>query len=567
MLRSVIDRSSRYLLCLLVGLVCCWHNVSASNVVVYTNANIYTLDESNPTAEAIAFTNDGLILKVDSNESVVSEFGEGTDLNGAMILPGFQDAHIHAVEAGQFGAFCTLSQFGRERTWLRDLRQCAEDQDGWPWVLAAGVNISHLLKTVDQPVELADKAVPDRPLLVVDDLGHGAWGNSQAIKQSGLSQPDDNHPGSIVVRDSRGKLSGIVLESAAQQLIDAVRLPPGWRRDFGLDYALEEFRRHGITTVSDAGGFVPRGHPNLWYESLADGELTVRASNAFYLYPQLDPARQIAALVAQLDDSVDQQLRFNQVKIYVDGILSQTTGLVLKDYNKSLDLPLDGRRGFSYFDRDVLFRYARELSTAGFQLHFHATGDMGVRTALDALEQADPQSGPHRITHLYLVDPEDIPRFAELDVVADFQLTPSSTDRDYRVDIGQLIGDRNQRLMPLREIADTGALVVISSDWDADELSPLRKLQSALAWPSGPRSLHDALEMMTLNAAKLLKHDHLTGSLVTGKRADLVVLSENLFEVDVSQLSRVKVLMTYLDGEIVYQAASFEASDSQFNSR
>lgn len=539
-----------------VSLSCVSLIAEATEPRVYVNARVYTMNPEQPRAEAFAINEGGKLVAVGTNEEVLNRYSEGEDLNGAMVLPGFHDAHVHAVEAGTYGAFCFLTQHGRVRTYRNEILECAKSQADWPWVLAAGANIPNLVSQIGDPLEFADKLVPDKPLLVVDDLGHGAWGNSLAFAESGLDKLEQDPSGGMLMRHKGGRLNGVVLEATAQVLIDAARLPDGWQRsqDFGLNYALGEFARHGITSVSDAGGYWPRDHVSVWYQAAEAGELTVRTSNALYVYPHLNPDEQIRELIELYDDDANDGVRFNQVKIYVDGILSQTSGLLLRAYDGAIDLPLKERNGFRYFQTESLFKYASELSAAGFQLHFHTTGDLGARLALDAIEQSSPKSGPHRITHLYLVDPKDFPRFKQLNVVADFQLPPSVTESDYAQWMKMLLGDRSEHLMPLRSLSDSGAQVVISSDWDADELSPLIKLRSALSWPEGPRDLQNALEMMTINPARLLKQDHLTGSIEVGKAADLVILDQDLFELSVEEFSEVKVLGTIFAGEFVYES-------------
>jgi predicted amidohydrolase YtcJ len=318
---------------------------------------------------------------------------------------------------------------------------------------------------------------------------------------------------------------------------------------------LETMAENGITTVSDAGGYWPQGHQKVWQMALDQGTLTVRASNALYVYPDLPFDEQIAALTALYSNDPDSLLRFNQAKLYVDGILEQRTGAVLEPYLPGEGIDHGFASGFEYFGVDALNLYSKTLSDIGFQLHYHVTGDRGARMALDAIAQSDPAPGPHRLTHLYLLDAADYPRFQELGVVADFQLAPSSLDPDYNDFIRGFIGDRADRMMPAGTLAALGADVVMSSDFDADELSPLVKIQAALERPvDGAPDVQTAIEWTTINPARLLQHDDMTGTIEVGKFADLVVIDRDITELPVDQIGTSQVMATLLQGEAVFDA-------------
>jgi predicted amidohydrolase YtcJ len=216
-----------------------------------------------------------------------------------------------------------------------------------------------------------------------------------------------------------------------------------------------------------------------------------------------------------------------------------------------------GEYGFEYFgNEDTLKNVATSLSNSGFQLHFHVTGDRGAKLALNAIEVSNQSSGPHRLTHCYLVAEADHGRFQELNAVADFQLASSSVNLDYEEYIAGVIGtNRTDQLLPAVSILNTGAVVTLSSDWDADELSPLSKLKTVLTRPGDGKAIPNlaaALRMYTLNPAILLNHDDKTGTIEVGKLADLAVVDKNLFELPVEQLDSAKIVATFLEGKPVY---------------
>ena len=535
--------------------------------VVYTNGAIYTVNANQPWAQAVAVRN-GVILAVGTQQEVLAQVN-GTprmiDLNGAMMLPGFQDPHLHALEAGLNTNLCIVSQFGEFAQYISEVQACASQQPNSAWVRASGANMAALLHRDRLPIEVLDEAVSDRPVIVLDDLGHGAWLNTLAMQAVGYDTMTSDPAGGILVRDpDTGDLTGLVLENA-QQVARTASLPPTTANlelaYQGLLTGLDSLAQNGITTVSDAGGYWPRGHHEVWQRAVNENTLTVRASNALYLFPERDMQEQIAQLQQLYRNDANSLLRYNQVKIYVDGIISQGTGALLAPYTQPFDIPGVPNDGFLYFQTDTLNQYAAQLEALGFQLHFHVTGDRGARLALDAIQSASSTNQltdrRHRLTHLYLVDSADYPRFQALGAIADFQLAPSSTTAEYANSLAPNLGKRVNNLLPAFDLLDAGAKVVLSSDWDADTLSPLVKIQSVLTQQANNTpTLATLIRMMTLDVAHLLHHDDKTGSIEVGKLADLVIIDRNLFDLPTTQISQAKILLTLLEGEEVYRDAA-----------
>jgi len=536
--------------------------------LVYHNAAVYTVNPAQPWAEAIAIK-DEIIIFVGTDTDVEEFIGNQTeviDLEGAMIMPGFQDPHLHVVEAGVNEASCIVPDIASISEYEQILQACADQQSNRDWVVGAGVSTADLLEWDRLPIEVIDAIIPNRPALILDNLGHGAWANSLAMQTVGYDTFVGNPPGGIIDRDpDTGQVSGIVFENAQQPLRSAAAAPTPSNLDFAYQRflnTLDILAENGITSVSDAGGYWPQGHPDIWQRALREGTLTVRASNALYLYPDQPFDEQLLNLKQYYSNDTNNLARFNQAKIYTDGILGQGTGALYEPYDIPFGLPGVADNGFLYFEPDSLNQYAQSLEAAGFQLHFHATGDRGAGLALDAIEYALAQNGladqRHRITHLFLVDAADRPRFAELGVVADFQLAPSSIDPNYIDDIAELIGQRADQFLPAKSLLDAGATVVLSSDWDADELSPFIKIHAVLTrdFEAVP-NLETAIQMMTLNVAYLLHQEDKTGSIEVGKLADFIVLDQNLFDIPIKQIPDTVVLQTLLGGDVVYEAPEF----------
>jgi len=532
----------------------------ADKTRVLINAKIYTVDTRRPWAQAMAISPAGLIVGVGTRAEVLAGAGDDidiVDLKGQMILPGFQDVHIHALEAGINAAMC---EFGPDETlvdyqWL--LAQCIRQGDGSGWIVGSGVNLALLLEKTRNPVSVLDAVAKNRPVLILDDLGQGAWVNSVALKTVGYDRLGTNPAGGIIMRNAKtGKSNGVVLENAQQKLRNAA-FPPtkanlavAYR---GLMKTQKILAANGITSISDAGGFWTQGHDQVWAMAAERNELTVRASNALYVYPDLPFDQQVRQLIQRFSNNKDSLLRFNQVKIYVDGILSQTTAALYAPYAARVGLDKGEDTGFLYFQPAMLNKYSKTLAAAGFQLHFHVTGDRATGLALDAIAAAPKDTGPHRISHLYMIAKKDRPRFKKLNVVADFQIPPSATDAANMAYMQSLIGARANQLLPIGSLLQAGADITLSSDWDADELSPLKKLAGVLTRRrQNVPDLATAIEMMTINTARVMRQEDRTGSIEVGKYADIVILDRNLFDMRPEQIGKAKVRATLLQGEAVF---------------
>ena len=321
--------------------------------------------------------------------------------------------------------------------------------------------------------------------------------------------------------------------------------------------SLTTLAENGITSVSDAGGYWTRGHHEAWTRAETEGVLTVRAANAFYVFPEKPLAQQVTDITALKSGTADSLVRFNQVKIYVDGIISQGTAALINPYTNDPGVVNVGTSGFEYFTPSDLQDYTAGFDAAGFGVHFHATGDRGVRLALDAVQTAQNRNGvsanKHKITHIFLANAADHSRFATLGVTADVQMTPSSVSASTISFYRTIIGNRADGIIPTASLLAANAPMTISSDWDADVLSPLVKIETAVTRTSeAVPDVETAVRLMTIEPAKYLAHDNKTGSLVVGKQADIVILDKNIFTIAVDQIDTANVVGTIFNGKTVY---------------
>lgn len=546
---------------LLAASALCSATTAIAETLVITDAKVRTMNTAAPLEEAVAINEDGVIVAVGDEASVLEKAGKDAHvvkLGGRMVLPGFQDAHVHLVEAGINASLCEFEPFASLEETEDTVRDCVK-QSQQEWVVGSGVSMTNLLDETDDPVGVLDKISRDRPILILDDIGHGAWANSAALEAAGYDKIEGNPPGGIILRNEKtGAPNGIVLENAQQKLRNLAFPDTPENVKFAYESMLPTLKtmtENGITTVSDAGGFWPQGHLKAWEMAEKNDTLTLRAANALYVYPDLPFDEQVEKLASFYSNDPNRLLKFDQVKIYVDGILEQRTGALLTPHKKGPGIDHGFDSGFLYFDEATLDRYSKALSEKGFKLHYHVTGDRGARLALDAIAQSDPKPGPHRLTHIYLLDEADYGRFKDEGVVADFQLAPSSLSREYDAFIRKFIGERADHMMPAGSIEKSGATVVMSSDFDADELSPLVKIQTALQRKKdGAPDVETVVKWMTINPAKLLNQDDKTGTIEPGKFADLVVIDKDIFDIPVKDIGRAAVAATLLQGDAVFDA-------------
>ncbi|MEZ5383653.1 MAG: amidohydrolase [Microthrixaceae bacterium] len=538
-------------------------NGGPTEAATVVTGRVYTGVADEPWAEAFAYDADGVITAVGSSDDVLSAAGDEARIvegGPGMVMPGFEDAHVHIPEAGINDGLCLMDAGLTLEDYEAEAVRCAEESTTDEWVRAAGASLFGLRGTQGDktPLEALERAVPDRPAVILDDLGHAAWTNSAGLEAAGIAEDTPDPAGGIIERTEDGRPTGLLLEDA-QHLVRGPATPDEATVDEGMAVALEQIAAAGITTVSDAGGYWQGGLTDAWTRAADADGLTVRAVNSLYLYPDLNPDEQLAEFEQRYRNEPGDLLRVDTAKIYVDGILDLGTAAMIEPYDEAPDP--DFPNGFHYFTADQLAEYAPRLAELGFRMEFHTIGDQANRDALDAIESIPEGTGEdlvHRTTHTYLVDPADLPRFAELGVAADVQAGPDTLDPAYREDLRAIIGDRADGLVPMAGLLDAGATLTLSSDWDADPLGPLGTIERALTRDrEGVPDLGTAIEATTIGPARTMGVDDVTGTIEVGKQADYVVLSEDLFELESDQIDETQVLMTTVAGTEVFRAESF----------
>ncbi|WP_196138099.1 amidohydrolase [Aliikangiella sp. G2MR2-5] len=541
-------------------------NLSQSEeIILYKNGSIYTVNKNQPWAEALVIK-DGIIRFVGSSNDAI-KFEEKAkkvvDLKGKMILPGLHDVHIHPLESGSNNTHFELSPLeSNAENFIPTIRKAARDYPGQNWLIGYGHDLYTLLDSQRSPLDILDQAVPNRPVIIMEQTSHSMWVNSKALEVIGFSKATADPVGGVIMKnDSNGEPNGILIDNAGNLAMDIAMAPTEetLQNDYkGLvHYTLPALAQVGITSIADARAYWKRKHHETWKKVEQDGYLTARVVLGLWAYPEHDDEVQINMFKSLLSNDKDKLLKINQIKLYSDGIPSNTTAALHTPYLVDfLDIP--GNLGLNYFSEQRIEKYIRALEPSGFDFHIHAIGERGIFESLNAIQRASQGKGRHRLTHVEIVDPNDYSRFAELNVTVDAQVAGNFTHPENWNEYSELIGDtKSDNIVPLRDLKDAGARITLSSDWSVSPFNPFIGMQNAVTRFPQNLTLSEAIEAYTLSSAYVLRQENSVGSIEVGKKADLIVIDQNLFEINPDSIGKTKVLQTLLDGREIYRSSDF----------
>jgi predicted amidohydrolase YtcJ len=566
------------MLCLLVPPSAMAIHPSADLII--TNAHIYTVNHELPWAEAIAIRGEKIVA-VGSQKEIEkfrSSHTKVIDLAGKLVLPGFTDSHIHFLDGSLSLRRVQLDDAADLADIQRRVKNYADSHPEQPWILGRGWQYTAVGPTNFPDRKYLDEVVADRPVYLESFDGHAWWANTKALEAAGISDRTPNPPGGEIVRDPKtGIATGALKDDSADAIVRKI-LPQPSDADVLAAYreGMKQANRFGLVRVHGAGG-VSVGTGDLerihLLQKLRDaGELTVR----MYLAYRVDPPTITPSQLAAIDDAKrlyhDEWLSAGAVKFFIDGVVESHTAAMLTPY--SHDPKLSG---------DLLWDPARykelvaELDKRGIQIFTHAIGDRAVQLALDAYQNAaavnHTKDRRHRIEHIETITAEDIPRFGQLGVIASFQPLHAYPNDDTLLVWARNVGpERAERAWAWRSIERSGGVLAFGSDWPIVTLNPWPGVQNALTRqttegnpPGGfvPKeriSLEDAIRAYTIGAAIAGHRENSEGSLEPGKLADLIVLAQDLFRMEPTEIGKTEVLLTMAGGKIVYQSPAWQDS-------
>ena len=562
-----IDRITQHLLFFLAFIAI--NDLIAGNSKAYINGSIHTFDRNLTIVDSL-LVRDGIIQQIGTQAEVIKSIDESTeiiDLNGKMMMPSFHDAHAHPIWNGMDFLQCSVFDLLTINEIQERIHACLDEDHvkSSGWVLGAGLNAG-LFPSANPNKALFDEVSKDVPIYIEMSDGHNALVNSKALELAGITKETKDPFKGIIERDPvTGEPSGTLREPSAMNLVAGV-LPSETSelRLNGLLYAQNLASTLGITSMIDAA--VNEDYL-MSFKSLADrGELKLRVT-ACIEYGRQHYVQEFSGfedLYQRRSEYDHPRINANCVKIFIDGVLEGQTGAILEPYLDS------GSYGQLYFSQDELNNAIARFDADNTQVMTHAIGDRAVRSVLDAYQYAIDSNGmrnnKHHISHLQLIHEDDISRFSELKISANFQAAWALPDEWItEINIPELGIERVNRMYPIRSIHDSGGIIVGGSDWAVTTMNPLIAIETAVTRkdPSNRvqgtlnenerMDLTEILKAYTINAANIMHQGHLTGSIEVGKYADLIILEDNLYEIPHEKIGEVKVMETLLEGETVFR--------------
>jgi predicted amidohydrolase YtcJ len=545
--------------------------------LVLTGGAVYTLDAARSWAQAVAVCG-GRIVAVGTDADMRPYVGPGTEvvsLRGRMLLPGFQDAHVHASGGGLERSQCDLTGEHTREGYLAAIRSYSRRNPAAEWITGGGWGMDVFPGGVPSKDDL-DAAVPDRPVFLSNRDHHGAWVNSRALELAGVDAATPDPPDGRIERTPAGEPQGTLHEGAmnlVQRVVPAVTLA---EQVAGILAGQRYLHALGITAWQEAivGEYavVPDCF-EAYREVDRQGLLTARVTGALWW--------QRSAGLSQLDFLAERRaiassgrFRTTSVKIMQDGVCENFTAAMLSPYLDGHGHETQGR-GTSFFDPAELNEAVTAIDARGFQVHIHAIGDRAVREALDAIAAArhanGPSQGRHHIAHIQVIHPEDVPRFREQSVVANCQpLWASNEPQMTELTLPFLGPERSAWQYPFGSLAASGAQLCFGSDWPVSSPNPMWQMHTAVNRTTAPDypfrgpdtdtpflpgeriALPAAIAAFTMGSAYVNHDEHDAGSVEPGKRADLVVLDRNLFTEPAAEIAQAEVDLTLVDGAVVH---------------
>ena len=557
---SVYNRPVRLLLLLLSSTTLF---AQLAPTLLLVNAKVWTEDPVHPEVEAVAIA-DNRIVAVGSNDNINRLKGPGTisiDLGGRRVLPGFNDAHVHFY-AGGANLTGPQLRYSTSANQLRDtLAAYVNKRPRGQWITGGNWDHENWTPAALPTSQLIDPVTADWPVMIKRIDGHMSLANSRALQLAGVNRETKDVPGGVIVRDAAGNPTGI-LKDAAQQLVARVIPPPNEQQIIDAIRAAQVYAAdQGVTSVQDMSAAPAIFHA--YQKMLAEGQLHIRIAG----HQPLQSWRQLAAVGLRADFG-NTALHIGGLKGFADGSLGSTTALLFEPY---VDAPETSGIPSDELSRPgQMLRNIEEADAAGLQIAVHAIGDKANNTILNFYEQTIRQNGERdrrlRIEHAQHLISTDIPRFGRLGVIASMQ--PYHLMDDGRWAEKRIGTERARNAYAFRTLLDTGAHLAFGSDWDVAPMSPLQGIFGAVTrqtldgkhpdgWtPSQKITVAEAVHAYTVGSAYASFEEKSKGSIAPGKLADLVVLTDDIFQIDPAKIRDARVFITIFDGKVIVPSTS-----------
>lgn len=529
--------------------------------VIITNANVFTSDETNPHAEAVAVkgnrivyvgTNEGAKLFKDKSTRII-------DGQGHTLTPGFIDAHVHLLWGSIWMGNAQLQEVRTKDDLRNVLTEYADQNQTDPWVMGRGIKYN----IVSTRQEL-DEIITDRPIYIGAFDGHTAWANTKALEMAGLLRYDGREMANgIIVRDENGVATGELREGDAMgAVMDLVPRPDSHRKRELLKLAIQKFNATGITSVHNMNGDMEE---LMAYAALEDaGEMNLRVYVPYHVKPETTEEMLTKDAAGMANVQMD-YVRGGAAKFFMDGVWESYTAFNVHPYADEPDTKVE-----PIFSLEHFTHMASLCDKMGLQIAVHCCGDAAVRQTLDGYEAIQKMNSTrdsrHRVEHIEVCQPEDMPRFKKLGVIASMQTSHAPFSReDDLVWTSRTGPQRWPFAFPWRSLKDAGATLALGSDWNVAPFDPIYNMNFALnrqvydaSCPDQRLTLEECILGYTRDAAYTEFMENEKGQIREGYLADLVLFSHNLFELKPEEITSAKAVLTMMDGRIVFEAEGWD---------
>ena len=522
--------------------------------IIITNAKVFTSDESNPYAEAVAVQGRRILL-VGSHDKALSQKSHHTrviDGNQKTLMPGFIDSHFHLLSGCETLGDAQLQTVNDKAELKAVLQLHAKENKTLDWV--SGIGIKYKIISTRQEL---DEIISDRPVYIEAYDGHTGWANTRALQLAGiLEEGKTTGPNGVIMKDDLGMATGELREpDAINPVTSLIPIPDAVRKRELLKRGIQQINAAGVTSVHNMNGNMG---DLLMYAALEDaGEISLRVYVPYSIKPHT--TEDMLSEAVEMANVQGDYVRGGAVKFFMDGVWESYTAFNIEPYADHPNATPDPIYSAEHFTRMAIACDKRDL-----QIFVHCCGDGAVRRTLDGYEAIRRENGErdrrHRVEHIEVIQPHDLPRFKELGVIASMQPlhAPMNAEGDPWLD--RTGKTRWSRSFAWRSIKDAGAILALGSDWTVASFNPMLGIHTALnrqPWSSGDPdqrlTLEEVLIGYTRDAAYAEFQEHQKGILREGYLADLVLLSENIFETLPEEIQSVKPLLTMVNGDIVYE--------------
>ena len=536
---------------------------------------VHTVNTDQPRAEAIAVSGNEIVF-VGSNAGVASHIGPQTEvveLDGRLLMPGLIDAHVHPIGGSLKNLYqCNFPFSADPQEVQRTVARCVAEQPDAEWILGGQWDSGFFDRfDLPSPRSLIDEVSGDVAVYLVDDSGHNGWVNSKALELAGVTSATPDPEGGTVTREEDGSPSGVLIETVQALVRDFITPYTDEQNLNAAHYFSNYANAFGITAAKAAA--IREPHIAAFHDADQTGTLNVHMATSIRTpygprtepldYDDIDRIR---------DAYASGNVHTEYVKIFLDGVPTPArTAAMLSPYVADEAHGEDFDGGPVHVGLETLTADLIELDRRGYTVKIHTAGDRSVRIALDAIEATREALGNqekrHELAHAGYIDTLDLPRFRDLNAVAD--LCPVIWHPSPIIDavISAVGEERGERYWPIRDLIDSSAPLLAGSDWpsavpDANPWSGIeafvtrqhpKGMTEGALWPEQAITIEEAVEIYTVHGARAMKMEDKIGSIEVGKLADFIVLERNIFEIPATEIAEIEIRQTYFEGELVYE--------------